>query len=195
MNYLAHAWLAGDSVADRIGGLAGDFVKGPLPGALPPDLAAGVALHRAIDVWAEAHPAFRASRARVSAERRRYAGILVDLFYDHFLARHWAHLHPQPLPHFTARLYDEALGRAAELPPDFALVLSRMRDQDWLASYREPANVGVALDGMSRRRARQPNPLAGAIVELHAAYDEFEADSLAFLPDALQFVVSRSRKA
>jgi len=191
LNYLAHAWLAGEIEADRVGGLAGDFVKGPLPGSLPADLAAGVALHRAIDVWAEQHPAFRASRARVSAERRRYAGILVDLFYDHFLARHWSRFHPQPLAGFTAQLYDEAAARADELPPGFAVVLPRMQAHDWLAAYRDAEHVGAALDGMSRRRARQPNPLAGAIVELHAAYADFEADCLVFLPDALQFVVSR----
>ncbi|WP_172201988.1 ACP phosphodiesterase [Niveibacterium sp. COAC-50] len=193
MNYLAHAWLAGDAAADRVGGLAGDFVKGPLPGDLPPDLAAGVALHRAIDVWAEQHPAFRASRARVSAERRRYAGILVDLFYDHFLARHWSRFHSSPLTLFTAQLYAEAAARAAALPASFAVVLPRMQRHDWLAAYVETEHVGAALDGMSLRRARQPNPLAGAIAELHAAYDDFEADCLAFLPDALQFVVSRRR--
>lgn len=188
MNYLAHAFLAGSSAADRVGGLAGDFVKGPLPGGLPADLAAGVALHRAIDVWAEQHPAFRASRARVSATRRRYAGILVDLFYDHFLARHWSHFHRMPLERFTADLYAEARVRVADLPAPFAIVLPRMQAYDWLAAYREPLHVGAALDGMSQRRARQPNPLAGSIVELELAYAGFESDCLAFLPDALSFV-------
>ena len=90
MNFLAHALLSGEAEADRVGGLMGDFVKGPLPAGLPPDLAAGVALHRAIDSFADRHPAFAASRARVSPGRRRVGGILVDLFYDHLLARDWA---------------------------------------------------------------------------------------------------------
>ena len=77
MNFLAHAWLAGDAPADRLGGLMGDFVKGPLPAGLPPDVAEGVRLHRQIDVFAETHPAFRRSRARVSPERRRVAGLAV----------------------------------------------------------------------------------------------------------------------
>ncbi|GAA5175936.1 ACP phosphodiesterase [Niveibacterium umoris] len=191
MNYLAHAFLAGPAAADRVGGIAGDFVKGLLPGTLPPDLAAGVALHRAIDVWAEQHPAFRASRARVSAGRRRYAGILVDLFYDHFLARHWPRFHPQPLTRFTAEVYAAASARAHELPVRFAAVLPHMCDHDWLAAYRERAHVAAALDGMSRRRARQPNPLAGAIEELDACPAGFEADCLDFLPDALAFVAAR----
>lgn len=93
MNYLAHAVLAGPDPLLRLGGLMGDFVKGPLrpaPAHLPERLTQGLRLHRAIDAYAETHPAFRASRARVSPERRRVAGIMVDLFYDHFLARGWA---------------------------------------------------------------------------------------------------------
>ena len=71
MNFLAHALLSGEAEADRVGGLMGDFVKGPLPAGLPPDLAAGVALHRAIDSFADRHPAFAASRARVRPGGRR----------------------------------------------------------------------------------------------------------------------------
>ena len=69
-------------VALVVGGVVGDWIKGPLPAGLPEDLARGVALHRAIDTFAETHPAFCASRARMSAGRRRYAGGLVDIFYD-----------------------------------------------------------------------------------------------------------------
>ena len=90
MNFLAHALLAGESPALVVGGVVGDWIKGPLPAGLPEDLARGVALHRAIDTFAETHPAFCASRARMSAGRRRYAGVLVDIFYDHLLARDWA---------------------------------------------------------------------------------------------------------
>jgi len=87
MNFLAHAVLAGDDPALIVGGVVGDWIKGLLPGALPADLAHGVALHRAIDSHAETHPAFQRSRNRVSPARRRYAGILVDIYYDHLLAR------------------------------------------------------------------------------------------------------------
>ena len=86
MNFLAHALLAGETPALIVGGVVGDWVKGVLPGALPAHLAQGVALHRAIDVFAETHPAFCASRARMSLARRRYAGVLVDIFYDLLLA-------------------------------------------------------------------------------------------------------------
>src|SRR5512146_2863292 len=105
MNFLAHALLAGDVPALIVGGVVGDWIKGPLPGALPGDLARGVALHRAVDAFSETHPAFRRSRSRVSAERRRYAGVLVDIFYDHLLARDWAAIHRQPLQEYCRTVY------------------------------------------------------------------------------------------
>ncbi|AOY01967.1 ACP phosphodiesterase [Jeongeupia sp. USM3] len=187
MNYLAHALLAGPAPADRAGGVAGDFVKGLLPGALPADLAAGVALHREIDAYADLHPAFAASRARVSPLRRRYGGIMVDLFYDHLLATHWALFSPDvALPQFTARLYAELAAQPA-LPAAFASVLPKMAQTDWLASYRDVGNVALALDRMAAYRIRRDNPLAGAAGELLDHYAGFEADFLAFMPDALAY--------
>lgn len=193
MNYLAHALLAGPGHADRLGALLGDFVKGPLPAGLPADVAEGVRLHRAIDSFADAHPAFRASRARVSRVRRRYAGVMVDLFYDHFLAARWDEFHPQPLAAFTADAYALLAARPELLPPRLAALLPVMRAEDWLASYRRVEAVGLALDRMAERRIARPNPLAGAGAELAGRYPEFAADFAAFFPDALAFVAAARR--
>lgn len=187
MNYLAHAYLAGPLAADRIGGVIGDFVKGPLPAGLGDALAAGVSLHRRIDSFADSHPAFRRSRARISDARRRVSGVMVDMFYDHLLALHWAHFSPEPLAGFTADTYRLIAACAEPLPASFAPVFERMAAHDWLASYRDAANVALALDRMARFRLRRPNPLAGAGDELHAAFDGLQADFFAFIPDALAF--------
>lgn len=195
MNFLAHAFLAGPGSADRVGGIAGDFVKGPLPGGLPADLAAGVALHRRIDSFAERHPAFRDSRARVSAPRRRVAGIMVDLFYDHFLARHWAEWSSETLGGFAQGVYAQAAARVAELPPAAAPVLARMASEDWLVAYRDPAAIGRALDRMAQFRFSRANPLGGGGDELLAGYAGFEADFMRFLPDALEFAQAWRRDA
>jgi acyl carrier protein phosphodiesterase len=187
MNFLAHAWLAGPEEAYRVGGLLGDFIKGPVPESLPPGLAEGVRLHRAIDSYAEGHPAFRASRGRVSPERRRVAGIMVDMFYDHFLARHWAEYQPgEPLAAFTARHYALLGGLGADLPPRLARILPAMAAGDWLASYRDAASVAAALDRMATRLTRA-NPLPGSGEELLADYAGFEADFRVFIEDARRF--------
>ncbi len=185
MNFLAHAFLAGADPGLRVGGLIGDFVKGPLPAGLPPDLAEGVRLHRRIDVWAETHPAFRRSRLRVAAERRRVAGILVDMYYDHFLAARWGRCHGTPLAEFTAETYALAAEREAELPERFVRLLPRMRAMDWLASYREIASIGEALDRMASRLSR-PAGLRGGIAELARDYAGFEDDFAEFIPDAVR---------
>ncbi len=193
MNFLAHALLAGPVVDDRVGGVIGDFVKGrlqPLPPGLSVALADGVMLHRRIDSFADAHPAFRRSRARVSTVRRRVGGIMVDLFYDHFLARHWAQFSSEPLEAFTAETYAFIAAHPGPLPVDFLPVFRRMAEDDWLAAYRDTAHVARALDRMAAFRLRRPNPLAGAGAELLRDYAGFEADFFAFLPDALAFAAS-----
>lgn len=198
MNYLAHALLAGPLATDRVGGVAGDFVKGllqPCPTWLDPALAEGVRLHRRIDSFADTHPAFRRSRARVSDARKRFGGVLVDMFYDHFLAAHWPRFSTQPLTAFTAETYRLIETHGEPLPEAFAPVFARMAAQDWLASYRDSSSVALALDRMAQYRLRQPNPLAGAGEELLQEYAGLETDFLAFLPDALAFAeqVRRAR--
>ena len=114
-----------------VGGVVGDWIKGTLPGALPDDLAKGVALHRAIDHFAESHQAFNRSRTRVSPERRRYAGVLVDVFYDHLLARNWAAIHEQPLHEYCEFVYGLIRDRLHDLPTSSHSGLMLMAKMGW----------------------------------------------------------------
>lgn len=187
MNFLAHALLAGEVSADRVGGLLGDFIKGPLPAGLPPDLAAGVALHRAIDSFADRHPAFIRSRARVSAARRRVGGVLVDIFYDHVLARDWTEFGRGRLDDYTQGLYAAVPPHAAALPDKAREVVELMRTNDWLGSYCDINAVGRVIDRMAIHRLRRANPLAGGVEEFLADSGGFADDFRAFFPDALAF--------
>lgn len=187
MNFLAHVWLAGDGIEDRLGALVGDFVKGPLPGKLSPTLAVGVELHRRVDGYADVHPAFLRSRRRVSAMRRRYAGIMVDMFYDHFLACHWPRFSEVPLAEYVAELYALAERRRGDLPPAFHRTLGYMRQENWLLSYRTPDAIALALDRLAQYRLRQPNHLGGGGAELLACYEGFETDFLEFIADARRY--------
>ena len=187
MNFLAHALLSGDAEADRVGGLMGDFIKGPLPAGLPPDLASGVALHRAIDSFADRHPAFAASRARISPARRRVSGVLVDIFYDHLLARDWEDHGPGVLEDYAARLYASLEACSGLLPERAREIAELMCRDDWLGSYRNVVAVGRVIDRMATYRLRRPNPLGGGIEEFLADATGFEADFRAFLPDAVAF--------
>ena len=187
MNFLAHALLAGESPALVVGGVVGDWIKGPLPAGLPEDLARGVALHRAIDSFAETHPAFCASRARMSPARRRYAGVLVDIFYDHLLARDWARYRGDGLGSYCALVYRQIADRRHHLPASAHHALELMAREDWLQSYSGLEGIADVLARMSRR-ARQPNPLAGGEADFVAAAEGFERDFRDWLPDAQHFV-------
>lgn len=187
MNFLAHAVLAGDDPALIVGGVVGDWIKGPLPGALPADLARGVALHRAIDSHAETQAAFCRSRNRIAADRRRYAGVLVDIYYDHLLAREWAQWRPMALDRFCADVYHHIDDRLADLPEHARPAMQLMAREDWLSSYADLTGIADVLQRMARR-ARQPNPLAGGEQAFSADAAGFADDFAQWFADAQDFV-------
>jgi acyl carrier protein phosphodiesterase len=194
MNFLAHALLAGSLESDQVGGLIGDFVKGPLPAGLPQELASGVALHRAIDSFADRHPAFLASRARISPLRRRVSGVLVDLFYDHLLARDWADHGRGSLDDYAGQLYAMLHAHSSALSEDAREVIDLMRRHNWLCGYRNVEAIGRTIDRMAVYRLRRATTLAGGIEEFFADSEGFEADFRTFLPDALEFAAHWRRQ-
>lgn len=190
MNYLAHLQLGGDAPAQLLGSLYGDFVKGPLAGRWPADIEAAIRLHRRIDVFTDSHPLQSQARSRFPAERRRYAGILLDIFFDHCLALRWADYVAEPLPSFTGRVY-RVLAAEPALPERLALIAPRMAAQDWLGSYADFRVLERVLLGMQRRLSR-PEGLDGAMVELERLYQPLLADFQQFYPE-LQAFVARER--
>jgi acyl carrier protein phosphodiesterase len=159
MNYLAHLYLAEQNREGLLGSLLGDFVKGPLNDRFPETVRRGIALHRAIDSFTDAHPLHLESRNRISRERRRYAGIIIDVCYDHFLCRSWTDYSNESLTCFAARVYDVLREHQDDLPDRLRRIAPHMIADDWLGSYSALENVGRALDGIARRIARS-NPLA-----------------------------------
>jgi acyl carrier protein phosphodiesterase len=186
MNYLAHLYLSPAEEDAWLGSLLGDFVKGAIGERYAPSVAAAIRLHRRLDAFTDAHAAVQRSKSRISRARRRYAGIMIDMFYDHFLARSWAEFHDEPLEAFAARVYALLERRHAELPETMRDVAQRMAAQDWLGAYASPVTIHGALDRISTR-LRRANRLAGAGEELLADYAGFETDFREFLPQARAF--------
>lgn len=188
MNFLAHAYLAAPDEALIAGGVIGDWVKGPLDRqSLPADLLRGVALHRAIDAFADRNAAFLRSRARISPARRRWSGVFIDMYYDHLLAAGWQQWGAVPLETFTAQTYAALDRHAPHFGPELSQVMALMASQDWLGSYASIDGLADVLGRMGRR-ARQPNPLADGGDELVAGQADFAADFAEFLPAAQAFV-------
>jgi acyl carrier protein phosphodiesterase len=142
----------------------------------------GIALHRAIDSFTDAHPLHLESRNRIGPERRRYAGIIVDVCYDHFLCRSWAEHSDESLADFTERVYGVLHEHRNAMPERLQRIVPRMIADDWLSSYADLQNVGRALDGIARRITRS-NPLAGALMEIEANYSALDGDFRRFFPE------------
>lgn len=188
MNYLAHLHLGGPQPAQLLGSLYGDFVKGRLQGQWPDEIERAIQLHRRIDAFTDSHPLVHAAKRRFPLERRRFAGVLLDVFFDHCLARDWNDYADEPLPQFVERVYG-TLRNASPLPERLARIAPRMAAQDWLGSYREFAVLREVLGGMSRRLSR-PHLLDGSWEELAQRYDDLSADFRAFYPQLQAFALS-----
>ncbi len=182
MNYLAHLNLAEQTREGLLGSLLGDFVKGRLDGRFPETVRRGIVLHRAIDTFTDAHPLHLESRNRIGRQRRRYAGIIIDVCYDHFLCRHWTDYSRQSLASFSAQVYDVLREHHDTLPDRLRRIAPHMIADDWLGSYAALDNVGRALDGIAQRIKRS-NPLAGALAEIEANYALLDDDFQRFFPE------------
>ncbi|GFO53742.1 ACP phosphodiesterase [Geomonas sp. Red276] len=189
MNYLFHLYLSGDDPDLLTGNFMGDFVKGRLDDRFPPAIRAGIELHRAIDSFAHTDLHFNQSRLRIAPSFGLYRGVLVDLFYDHFLAASWEHWSDEPLPHYLERVRDIVESRRVLLPGRLQQLVPIIF-ADLIPSYLDPEGVGLALDRMSRR-IRRPNPLARGGKELVLNYAGFREDFEEFLPDATRFALAR----
>lgn len=190
MNYLAHVLLSHDTPAAITGAMLGDFVKGRAPLDWSEEVRAAIVLHRAIDRYTDRHAVVVASRRLVSPARRRFAGVLVDIFFDHFLARHWRRYHSRPLPEFTQEVYAVLLPQRARFPERLQRILPSMAQQDWLASYADISAVDAALNGIACRfrYPERAQVLATAVDELDGNYGRFERYFLQFFPGLRGFV-------
>jgi acyl carrier protein phosphodiesterase len=186
MNYLAHLHLGGQRPGQMLGSLYGDFVKGRLQGQFDPEIEAAIQLHRSIDVFTDRHPLVDIALSRFSITRRRYAGIVLDVFFDHCLARDWTLYADQPLEQFTAHVY-RVLSAEPQLPERLARIAPHMVANDWLGSYQEFEVLEQVLRGISRRLTR-PEELAGAMQELRRLYEPLSEDFRLFYPQLQDFV-------
>jgi len=186
VNVLAHALLAGDDPALRLGGVMGDFVHGTPDLALPARVREGIYLHRAIDGFTDSHPAVRAARERMQPPFRRYAGILLDVWFDHLLANDFATWSDEPLASFSDNVRAELHAADAILPDGLKRFLAYMDMHDLPARYAHLDRIEGAFAGISRRLSRA-NPVAEGLAVLIADADALRATFAAFFPELRAF--------
>ena len=183
MNYLVHLFLSGPDPEHQLGGLMGDFVKGPIPDDCPQGIAQGLHLHRRIDSFSHNNLHTRRSRNRLDQRYGHGRGIIVDIFYDHFLASSWAEYSPEPLEDYAEGVYKLLRTHHRLLPDALKVVSARMIEYNWLVSYRHFEVVGKALHRISQRLSR-PLPLAEATEDLACHEDALRSDFREFMKEA-----------
>ena len=187
MNFLFHMLLSGDDDQILVGNFMGDFVKGPLAERFPERISQGIFLHRRIDSFANRAELFQQSRRRLDPLYGLYRGVMIDLFYDHFLVTDWNNWSDEPLSEYLVRSRS-VIARHHEELPERLQKLVPMIFGELLPSYGEVSGIGIALERMSRRLTRS-NPLAGGEVELGLHYDDLLADFRGFMPLVRRFAV------
>jgi acyl carrier protein phosphodiesterase len=183
MNFLAHIYLSGDDPNIQLGNFIGDFVKGRnLAEQFGQEIAKGVELHRAIDAFTDRHPVVKQSKVRLREKYRHYAPVIVDIFYDHYLAKNWDRFHKTFLPDFADRTYTMIMSREAVLPEKVKWMMPYMIKGNWLVNYARLDGIGRVLNGMSRRTPYE-SKMEEAVTDLEMHYPDFEKEFFEFFPE------------
>ena len=186
MNLLAHALLAAPDADLMFGSLIGDFVRGRIDPDLPPGVRAGIALHRAIDTYTDAQQDVAAARQLFDAPLRRYAGVLLDIWFDHLLAREWPFHSSEALDDFSRHVRALLDARANLVPERMRRFVAYLNAHDLPAAYRDVSMIGEVFHGVSRRFTRE-NPVAEALPVLVALDAPLLACFRAFFPRLEKF--------
>jgi acyl carrier protein phosphodiesterase len=190
MNFLAHAYLSGEDEKLLVGNFIADFVKGKTAlDKFDPEVKKGIALHRAIDSFTDIHPTVSLSKNRLREKYRHYSAVIIDVFYDHFLAKNWEDYHFQPLELYASHVYriiDEHHPMLPDTVKDFFPYMVR---GNWLLNYSKVEGISRALTGMSRRTPYE-SKMDQAPDELVRFYAEFESEFRSFFPELQKHVGS-----
>ena len=175
MNYLAHIFLSGENPNVMIGNFMADSIKGSKYTSYSPEIQKGILLHRQIDTATDAHPAFRQSTKRLHKNYGHYSGIIVDIFYDHFLAKNWSRFSNVPLNDYVQSFYKLLREKNEILPENIQKMTPIMIEGNWLLIYSELEGIDRVLGGMNRR-TKNKSRMDKAGQELREFYSLFEAD-------------------
>lgn len=187
MNFLAHFFLSSESPSLMVGNFLGDFVKGKEYQQFPEPVAKGILLHRAIDSYTDIHPDFLESKHRLVPQYGHFAGIVVDIFYDHLLAVHWEKYAKQSLKDFSAYVYQNLQEHQALFPAKAASVFPYMVNHNWLLGYAQLEGIQRALEGMAQR-SRFASGMEHATENLKQSYTSFNREFHSFFPQIIRHV-------
>jgi acyl carrier protein phosphodiesterase len=184
MNFLAHLYLSGDHHEVIIGNFIADHVKGSKYNSYTPGIQAGIILHRSIDHFTDNHPVVKESVERIRPEFRKYAGVVVDMYFDHFLSAGWHDWSVEPLSEFASRMFAILTASNGILPPRTKQMLPYMMNYDWLSGYGKFEGLSRAFNGMARRTPFYSN-MESASEKLREDYSFYRDSFHVFFPELI----------
>lgn len=190
MNFLAHTFLSSDDDDIKIGNLMGDFIKGNLDNEqnslINEGIKNGIILHRAIDSFTDMHPVVRKSIQRLQPQYHKCAGIIVDVFYDHLLAKNFHHYSPISLPIYSQAFYRLIQERKNEMPVNIERLIHSMVTHDWFKGYATYEGIEWSLKGISQR-LRFESGIENATEDLKRDYDLYLEEFTVFFPELISY--------
>ncbi len=186
MNFLAHIYLSFEDDEITIGNFIADSIRGNKFKHLPERVQTGIMLHRQIDTFTDAHPTVRQSTKRLHENYGHYSGIIVDIFYDHYLAKNWKTYSDTPLDVFVDNFYDLLEDNYEILPIGVQRMMPYMISDNWIFNYSKMDGIARVLNGMNRR-TKNKSKMNFAILDLEKHYNAFEKEFTSFFEDLTAF--------
>ncbi len=186
MNFLAHIYLSFDDKEITLGNFFADHIRGNKFKHYPERIQKGILLHREIDTFTDSHPIAKQSSKRLHKNYSHYSRVIVDIFYDHFLAKKWSAYSEVPLEKFVENFYDLLEENYEILPLATQRMMPYMIADNWLYNYANLEGISRVLNGMNRR-TKNKSKMNFAIVDLERNYGAFEKEFTEFFAELITF--------
>ncbi|HEY9169358.1 MAG TPA: ACP phosphodiesterase [Lutibacter sp.] len=193
MNFLAHLYLSKNNKNILIGNFIADAVKGKKYENYPKEIKAGILLHRGIDNFTDTHLIVRQSKRRLNLQYNHYKGVIIDIFYDHFLAKNWEKYSDIPLEIYAENVYAFLLENIEIFPEKIQKLLPYMIEYNWLVSNASIEGIEKILAGMNRR-SKGISKMDLAIKDLVEHYEELETDFTVFFKELIEFTDEKTKE-
>ncbi len=187
MNFLAHIYLSGKDENLMLGNFIADMVKGRQIEKYKPAVVRGIKLHRKIDEFTDSHPYVTRSKDRIREKYRHYSGVVVDMFYDHYLARNWNDYSSEPIEKYVQSAYNVLMKNYIMLPKRAKFILPIMIGSNWLVNYADLKSLQRHMEGLARRTPFKSG-MEDAVTDLKLHYSGFKKDFTDFFPELVGFV-------
>ena len=188
MNYLAHIYLSGTDEAIVVGNFIGDYVKGSEYLKYPPNIRKGIVMHRRIDGFTDTHRIVHQTKQYFTPKYHKWAGIVVDILYDHFLINNWSKFCPVPLDEYKQDIFDVLQKYYPVLPERVKYFVSSFIQNDWIGIYSKPEGIVNVLYRMSMRTPLPDESLFAAEI-FRKYYVQMNSEFLTYFPELIRFVV------